>query len=49
MCYICKSVLIPERADDERHQPPLLKPTHGQLGTQREEMTHLVQVERTLT
>lgn len=46
--YIRESVLIPEGADDEGHQPTLLEPAHGKLRTQREEVTHLVQVQRTL-
>lgn len=46
--YIRESVLIPEGADDECHQPTLLEPAHGKLRTQREEVTHLVQVQRTL-
>lgn len=49
MPYCCESVLVPERANDESHKPALLKPAHGQLGTQCEEMTHLIQVEGTLT
>lgn len=48
MPYCCESVLVPERANDESHKPTLLEPAHGQLGTQCEEMTHLIQVERTL-
>lgn len=47
--YCSESVLVPERADDKSHQAALLKPAHGQLWTQREEMTHLIQVEGTLT
>lgn len=47
--YCSESVLVPERTDDVGHQPALLKPAHGQLWTQCEEVTHLVQVQGTLT
>lgn len=46
--YIRESVLIPKRAYDESHQPTLLEPAHGKLRTEREEVTHLVQVQWTL-
>lgn len=49
MSYCSESVLVPERADDESHQPALLKPAHGQFWAQCEEVTHLIQVEGTLT
>lgn len=49
MSYSSELVLVPQRADDKSHQPTLLKPAHGQLRTQREEMTHLIQVKGTLT
>lgn len=47
--YCGESVLVPQGADDKSHQPALLEPAHGQLWTQREEVTHLIQVEGTLT
>jgi len=47
--YLSESVLIPEGADDESHQAALLQPAHGQLRAQGEEVTHLIQVEGTLT
>ena len=46
--YCGESVLVPQGADDKRHQPTLLNPAHGQLRTQREEVTHLVHVEGTI-
>lgn len=49
VAYCGESVLVPERADDKSHQPTLLEPAHGQLRTQGEEVTHLIQVEGTLT
>ena len=47
--YCRESVLVPEGADDESYQPALLEPAHGQLGTQREEVTDFIQVEGTVT
>lgn len=44
----CELVLVPQRADNESHQTTLLKPAQRQLWTEGEEVTHLVQVERTL-
>lgn len=45
----CKSLLVPEGADDESDQPALLEPSQRQLWAECEKMTHLVQMERTFT
>lgn len=47
--YQGEPLLVPQGANDEGHESALLEPSEGQLGAQREEVTHLVQVERTLT
>lgn len=48
LSHRCELVLVPQRADNESHQTTLLKPAQRQLWTEGEEVTHLVQVERTL-
>lgn len=49
LSYHGKPLLVPQWANDKSHQTSLLKPAKRQLRTQGEEVTHLVQVERTLT
>jgi len=46
--YLAEPVLVPEGADDERHEPPFLKPAEGELRTQAQKVANLIQVERTV-
>lgn len=46
--YLAEPLLVPEGADDERHEPPFLKPAEGQLRAQVQEVADLIQVQGTV-
>lgn len=48
-CTYCgETLLVPQRANDESNEPAFHEPAKRQLGTEGEEVTHLIQVKWTL-